>query len=352
MAPNPPSPSTAASAPADPLAESRERTQPLLFRCGLAFLLPLVALNLWEGRVLQAAIVAVLCACLGLNLWAVGRGRPAPVSFALLLLPGLAAMWLVVEKRGPTGLFWAFPAALFFYFSLRRSVANACVGLMLAVGVWRAWDLIGGDVALRFALTLGALVGVMNLILSALARLQERLAFEATCDALTGAYNRREMTTQLAAAVDRQRRHAHPATLLVLDLDHFKTVNDTLGHDAGDRVLQGLVGLVQARMRRTDTLFRTGGEEFVLLMPDTPVPEALTLAEALRAQIAAAAWLPDRPVTASVGAAPLQPGQDVNAWLRAADQALYAAKAGGRNRVVLAPSATHTGPTVNAGTSP
>ncbi len=345
------SPPSAAATP-DPLAESRERTQPLLYRCGLACLLPLIALNLWEERQLMAALVAVLCACLALNLWAVTRGRRAPISFAVLLVPGLAAMWVVVEKRGPTGLFWAFPAALFFYFGLRRALANGCAALMLAVGAWRAWELVSWDVALRFALTLGALIGVMNLILAALERLQERLTFEATRDALTGAYNRREMTAQLAAAVERQRRHAHPSTLLVLDLDHFKTVNDTLGHDAGDRVLQGLVGLVQARMRRTDTLFRTGGEEFVLLMPDTPVPEALTLAEALRTQIATAAWLPDRPVTASVGAAPLQPGQDVNAWLRAADQALYAAKAAGRNRVVLAPGGAHTAPTFNAGTPP
>ncbi len=345
-------PSPDNNAASDPLAESRERTQPLLYRCGLGVLVPLVALNLWEGRALMALLVTVLCACMALNLWAVTHGRRAPISFAVLLVPGLAAMWLVVEKRGPTGLYWAFPAALFFYFALRRELANVCAGMVLAVGVWRAWDLVGWDVALRFALTLGALMGVMNLILGALARLQERLAFEATRDALTGAYNRREMTAQLAAAVERQRRHAHPSTLLVLDLDHFKTVNDTLGHDAGDRVLQGLVALVQARMRRTDTLFRTGGEEFVLLMPDTPVPEALTLAEALRTQIATAAWLPDRPVTASVGAAPLQPGQDVNAWLRAADQALYAAKAAGRNRVVLAPSGAHTAPTLNAGTLP
>jgi diguanylate cyclase (GGDEF)-like protein len=122
-------------------------------------------------------------------------------------------------------------------------------------------------------------------------------------------------------------------SLLMVDVDHFKRVNDEHGHKAGDGVLRGLVQLLRHRARAVDLLFRMGGEEFVLLLPDTPEDAAAGVAEELRQAIAATALLDGKVVTASLGVAGARPEDTVESWLRAADAAMYAAKEAGRNRV-------------------
>jgi diguanylate cyclase (GGDEF)-like protein len=103
-------------------------------------------------------------------------------------------------------------------------------------------------------------------------------------------------------------------------------------------VLKGFVALVNRRSRKLDILFRAGGEEFVLLLPDTTAPDAVKLAEALRMGVGRAGLLDDRPVTVSIGVAGLDPSDSIDSWLKNADAALYSAKKSGRNRVVAAPS--------------
>jgi diguanylate cyclase (GGDEF)-like protein len=122
-------------------------------------------------------------------------------------------------------------------------------------------------------------------------------------------------------------------SLVTIDIDHFKEVNDTRGHDAGDRVLAGIGALLRQRMRRTDKAFRTGGEEFLALLYGTDLANARRVAEELREAIAALGLLPDRHVTVSLGVAALRPGEDAAAWTKRADVNLYRAKAEGRNRV-------------------
>ena len=129
----------------------------------------------------------------------------------------------------------------------------------------------------------------------------------------------------------------HPANaLLLIDVDHFKRINDEHGHDVGDAVLCRLVEVVSTRKRSGDLLFRTGGEEFVLLLPQTLPEAALRVAEDLRQRLAQAELLPGRSVTVSIGVSALAPGQTAKAWTKAADQALYEAKRQGRNCVVVA----------------
>ena len=127
-----------------------------------------------------------------------------------------------------------------------------------------------------------------------------------------------------------------PASLVVIDIDHFKRINDELGHDAGDRVLKALVLLIKNRSRRLDRLFRMGGEEFVLLLPDTPGTAAMIQAENLRNRIADAGLLKNRAVTVSMGVAECGHELTQESWLKAADTELYQAKEVGRNRVVRA----------------
>ncbi|HQQ70178.1 MAG TPA: GGDEF domain-containing protein [Alicycliphilus sp.] len=160
----------------------------------------------------------------------------------------------------------------------------------------------------------------------------------ATHDELTGVANRRALIQALDRDVAHAVRSGEPYALLMLDIDRFKAVNDTHGHRAGDRVLCHVAALLRARLRGQDLVGRYGGEEFMLLLPDTPARGAAALAETLREAVAQAPCEHEGraiPVTVSIGVcgARLESGDTWDRLLHAADQALYAAKAAGRNRI-------------------
>jgi diguanylate cyclase (GGDEF)-like protein len=161
----------------------------------------------------------------------------------------------------------------------------------------------------------------------------ERLAVK---DELTELFNYRHFQAQLRAEVQRCQRYERPLSLIVFDADHFKGINDTLGHAEGDRVLAGIARVLRTSVRATDTAFRYGGEEFAVLLPETHGSQALGVAERARQEVESAGLLKERPVTVSAGVAELRPSDQGDDLLRRADSSLYAAKRGGRNRVSLA----------------
>jgi diguanylate cyclase (GGDEF)-like protein/PAS domain S-box-containing protein len=170
-------------------------------------------------------------------------------------------------------------------------------------------------------------------------RMEDELRQLSTVDPLTGAFNRRHGHARLAEEFDRRARSGRPLAVMMLDIDWFKRVNDTYGHERGDAVLCALVLTCKATLRTVDMLARWGGEEFVIMLPDTGEEEAMVVAERIRAAIAATPVPADRQgeiaFTVSIGVAvPVTP--DVEDVLARADRALYAAKTRGRNRVVLA----------------
>ena len=175
-----------------------------------------------------------------------------------------------------------------------------------------------------------------------LAQALEQIRQLATHDDLTGLLNRRAMLDRMQLEQRRSLRSGSPLLIAQLDIDHFKAVNDTHGHAAGDLVLQSFADTVRRNVRDTDVLARWGGEEFVLLLCDTPAADAVTLMERLR-QAVQAMQVPvpqsggPITVTVSIGLARHTPADPLAGTLERADQALYAAKAGGRNRVVPAP---------------
>lgn len=167
---------------------------------------------------------------------------------------------------------------------------------------------------------------------------QAELQRVANTDDLTGLANRRHI---LSAAVDelkRAQRYRRPLSLLILDIDHFKRINDTCGHAIGDRALRVFADTCQRVIRDADLIGRLGGEEFIVLMPETPQQAAVDAAERLRAEIAAIKLLPDREdcptSTVSIGVATTQFGDEpLNSLMMRADDQLYRAKETGRNRV-------------------
>ncbi|WP_141013559.1 sensor domain-containing diguanylate cyclase [Nocardioides sambongensis] len=169
------------------------------------------------------------------------------------------------------------------------------------------------------------------------ARLHGEVEERSRRDALTGLANRRQFDEDLADNVARAVRYHRPLSMVMIDLDHFKRINDTYGHSRGDEVLQDVAALMAAELRDTDTAYRYGGEELCVLMPETDATAARTLAERLRARVAGSfPWASESPVSLSAGVAALDDARDPASLVGAADRALYAAKRGGRNRVELA----------------
>lgn len=173
-----------------------------------------------------------------------------------------------------------------------------------------------------------------------LRRANEDLARQSITDALSGLHNRRYFDQVLETEVARCNRNGESFALLLLDIDHFKRVNDQFGHQAGDTVIQAVGKALMSGIRTSDTCCRYGGEEFALIMPATRAPEAQLVAERLRQKVATLE-IPGLPkgqqMTISVGISLGEPKSEIKAQqvLKDADQALYAAKAEGRNRCIL-----------------
>ncbi|MBO6503231.1 MAG: PleD family two-component system response regulator [Kordiimonadaceae bacterium] len=164
----------------------------------------------------------------------------------------------------------------------------------------------------------------------------------ATTDAVTGLYNRHYLTSHLDTRMDAAQKQGKDLSILMMDIDHFKKVNDTFGHAVGDKVLKEFAARVGRNIRGVDLAARYGGEEFVVMMPETPADWALMIGNRLREEIASKSFDFDLPegeisVTVSIGVATSKEGQTPAQLLEEADKALYEAKAGGRNQVVVAP---------------
>lgn len=298
----------------------------------------LALVHLHGGRLTLTALNATVALVLAGSAWALHRGRTAWVPFPLLMLGLIGAITVSIQLQGVPGLLWAFPAIFLCHFILPPRQARPLSLLLLVAATAASAATLGGEIALRVLVSLGFVLLMIHVVLRVLGDLQRAMLAQSITDPLTGSYNRRHLQTQLdrLAAPGAQAPQPGPA-LLAIDIDHFKTINDRHGHEAGDQVLQGLVAVIKARQRLGDVLFRTGGEEFMLLLPRTGVDDAARLAEDLRRRVEASALGPGTPVTVSIGVSGLGTAASIGDWLKAADRALYAAKQNGRNRVELAP---------------
>ncbi|WP_017941307.1 MULTISPECIES: sensor domain-containing diguanylate cyclase [unclassified Thioalkalivibrio] len=163
--------------------------------------------------------------------------------------------------------------------------------------------------------------------------LEAALEHQAFYDPLTDAANRGHFEALLEQEARRADRYADPCSLVMLDLDHFKRINDSYGHDVGDEVLRRVVAVASDRLRQSDVLGRWGGEEFMVLLPSTRAEAACRLAEDLRRQVAALELSHVGHVTISLGVAECHRGEAIKDWIKRADDAMYAAKRHGRDRV-------------------
>lgn len=298
---------------------------------------PFVVIRYLNGEIINAvvdlAIVVVALGSAAITYWRKQATQTISNITAVLYSAGAVA---VAHLNEPIFVFWLFPALLANFFLLTPNTGLLANVLAIAAIV---------PIALRqetpthtFAMLSSLLIcGSMAYTFALLtARQQAVLENVATKDALTHLGNRRAMNDEMRMSINDSARNRIPATLIVLDLDFFKMVNDKFGHSVGDGVLIDLANLLTKRVRKTDRVFRYGGEEFVILARNTALEDAAVIAEQLRAQIELELRDPEGTLTASFGLAQLNDGESLEDWFNRADKAVYKAKQLGRNCVVAA----------------
>jgi diguanylate cyclase (GGDEF)-like protein len=249
----------------------------------------------------------------------------------------IAAIVAVSRPIGATPAFYLWPVLTAAYFLRRRDlfVVFALFLISFAIALWGFTDNEAEfQIFVPLILVVFVVTALVRLMRESLSAVIGDLELTAATDDLTGLPNRASFTRACKRDLERARRHDTPFSVVVVDLDHFKAVNDNLGHAAGDDALRRFASLVTAECRGGDLPARYGGEEFVIALQETGVTEAIRFAERLRARTESATANDVAPLTVSVGVATRRPTDEDPALIIArADAALYAAKAGGRNRV-------------------
>ena len=240
----------------------------------------------------------------------------------------LSGLVKVLERRSTR--FWAGSAIL-----IALAAVAAATGLGLLAGGRGA--LVALTVAVFFALAALVLVGVVIRLARVVADTRARQVLHAVDDDLTGLSNRRTFTSQATRVLAYHQRYRLEVSVLFIDIDHFKAVNDQHGHGEGDRVIQHLAQVLRASIREFDLHCRYGGEEFVLLLPNASQREGLRVGERIREEVALPEGPGHVPYTVSVGLATSRAMADdpLRDLLERSDAALYRAKRSGRNRVVV-----------------
>jgi diguanylate cyclase (GGDEF)-like protein len=287
------------------------------------------------GQWLPAVAGFTLLIVLLINFWQLTRGREALIPAVVMILLTLAMIVLSAYYGQAYSLYWMYPllVALPVLLSTRWAVWLAILCGMVATPLAFMQHDLGTAIVICLSMLHTWLISAW--LVYVVTQQAQQLKDIALTDPLTGAYNRRYFQHQAHRAIDIFRRFDRPASLLLLDIDYFKEVNDRYGHTVGDAALRAVVALLQQRLRSVDTLCRFGGEEFVLLLNETDESYALQVAQELRQMIAQADILPQGAITVSIGVCQLALSQNLDQWLQCVDKALYRAKDAGRNRVVV-----------------
>lgn len=297
---------------------------------------PLAFLRLRDEHWTMAFVDAgIVCIMLLLFVWVYVSRRTRTAGLVIAL--GFICVALMSTLLAGVGeIYWAFPALMVAYFMLDTRQATILAGGFVACFLVIVWDQLPDIRLAKICLTLVVTVLLVNAYSLTNRRQVDTLRRLANVDPLTGAGNRRAQNVKLDKTLAIFGRNGSPACVLILDIDHFKKINDTYGHIVGDQLLVDLCELVRRSTRATESIYRYGGEEFVLIAEQTALDTAVNLAEKLRVQIARKVFASGIKFTVSIGVAELKSGDSPQDWLGRADVALYRAKGRGRNRVIVA----------------
>jgi len=307
----------------------------LLSIAGGVGVLPFAVLRYMQGQWIAAIVDTVIVVgflILGIYVYRTRRVRFASIALSILCIGGVIATVYII---GPHQVYWAYPALMAIFYLIRPREAIILAALTVITLLPKLLPLTDNHAATTIIITIivtSTFAFAFALITN---RQREQLLHLATKDSLTGAGNRRALDTKLSELVHSFKRTRELSSIILLDLDHFKKVNDVYGHAVGDQILKSITEIVNLRIRVTDSLYRIGGEEFVVVLDGQDLHRAAHLAEQLRTLVDANELVPDQSVTISLGVAELKEGESRNDWLHRADEALYRAKDAGRNSTSL-----------------
>lgn len=304
--------------------------------------LPFAIYRFATGQTFVGLVDLAIVAGVGLGAlraWKTGKSEGTALMIAVIYSIGCM---LVSRMAGLSGVLWIYPVLLANFLLVRRR--HAAVLSIVVIAFVAAFDVALPNIPQKAMFAVTAVEVSLFAYVFAWRAETQRTQLEAVAarDPLTGAHNRRNMADELKAAMAASERDAAPVGLLIFDLDHFKSINDSFGHEAGDRVLVEVSELVRRCTRKQDRFFRMGGEEFGLLLPGAEPAALRRIAEKLRTTVEQEVRRGDRRVTMSLGAASYCAGESADSWQRRADLAMYRAKRDGRNRTVFDDCCEHT----------
>jgi diguanylate cyclase len=320
---------------------------------GTVFFLVLTLINLFYFGAYQLVLLDSSGFVITLAIYAWFR-RSANVNLAAwafaVMATGLVSLFVVMVGGSAHSLMWATLIPPFTFFLVGRQWGTLLSALVFSLCIAVVYQQVQTQLEVTFGT--GALLNVIEVAIAhllifrfyersrsvayqQLAGKTEQMRQMAETDKLTGLYNRDKLDATLTGLLPDITQSNEPVTLMLLDIDHFKQINDEFGHLTGDKVLTRLAELLRSQMRNQDFIARWGGEEFVVLLPDTLLEQGAELAERLRVYIAAQS-IEGHNLTISIGVAQHQQNESTEALLDRADKALYQAKHQGRNRVITA----------------
>ncbi|WP_127025069.1 GGDEF domain-containing protein [Rheinheimera mangrovi] len=307
-------------------------------------LLPYALYRLATGSYLVALVDLLMITVSTVSVWMAWRtGDTEKPGFLMAVVFCFGAV-LVCLKLGQDVLFWIYPLMVFIFFLVAPIKALLLLLLMVSAIVSLHFaeqsSIFNNSFQLLAFITTTVITSIFAYIFAYRTHLQrQELRHLATTDPLTGAATRHSLTDNLTEAIQQYQQKNILSGLMLLDLDHFKRINDNFGHQSGDQILSQLVPLLKQMIRQQDSVFRYGGEEFVLLIKEIQLADLHRLAEKIRHAVWHQLTLPDgSALTTSIGLATVQDATDWESWLQNADVALYQAKHQGRNQVVIATS--------------
>ena len=258
-----------------------------------------------------------------------------PLTLYALVPGSILLIAFALRVDGISASIGCFPLLLACYCMLSRQKADIASIMILSISAPMMWLTLKPSESLVLTTALAVVILFASMLMRQIESQQDILKYQIDRDPMTGLLNRTSLNRQLAQSVDAFRSAAVPATLLAIDLDHFKRVNDMFGHDTGDMVLCKVAHLLKGNVKDGCAVFRLGGEEFLIILANKNAGEAREHAESIRASISDAAILQDYSITVSIGLASLRGADNIDTWRRRSDNLLYVAKINGRDQVVF-----------------
>jgi len=292
-------------------------------------LLILTLKNLVLGEFLLAGLVFVVFSMFVVDIWSYRRGAGLPIPVNALLLALLGLICVSVLSDGPNGALWTFPAVLGAFIAIPLSQATR-FSVVAGLVVTAVLEISGATLlGLWFAMALGFSVLLMRFSVEQAVTLQRELLESSYRDSMTGCHNRRVLENMLSMPELSQRLYG----LVLIDVDHFKGINDKFGHTVGDLVLIQVAHKIRAEAPEGAYVLRTGGDEFLVLVPEATDDTLQEVAQGLLTRVSETVRCGEDPITLSIGTNPSRPLSELDESLVAADRRLLFAKKQGRNRV-------------------